>query len=52
MRAIYDFKAFFLFRTTHFVCFASKEHNSFLKAKPKKILLAISCFAPFWFVEK
>jgi len=23
-----------------------------MKAEPKKILLALSCFAPFWFVEK
>jgi len=52
MRAIYDFKAFFLSGTTHFVRFTSKGRSSLLKAEPKKILLALSCFAPFWFVEK
>jgi hypothetical protein len=52
MRAIYDLRLFSLFRTTHFVRFASKGHSSLLKVEPKKILLALSCFAPFWFVEK
>jgi hypothetical protein len=30
----------------------SKGRSSLLKAEPKKILLALSCFEPFWFVEK
>jgi hypothetical protein len=45
-------RLFFLSGTARIVHFASKGHSSLLKAEPKKILLALSCFAPFWFVEK
>jgi hypothetical protein len=45
MRAIYDFKVFFPLQNYAFCSLRSKE-------EPKKILLALSYFVPFWFVEK